>query len=161
MMIAVIVLIAVLVIFIALLCVRFTLLAKIEDDYREIGVMRAIGLRVSSIGHIYLAVYAALAATGSLLGYLLALLLQDPLRESIRLNLGDGANEAAALLLGAAGAIGIFLLVLLCALESAALSSNFRRAGPAFRRRISGWQKPGQTQLSKKSLASDQPFSRA
>ena len=113
MMIAVIVLIAVLVIFIALLCVRFTLLAKIEDDYREIGVMRAIGLRVSSIGHIYLAVYAALAAAGSLLGYLLALLLQDPLRESIRLNLGDGANEAAALLLGAAGAIGIFLLILL------------------------------------------------
>lgn len=84
MMIAVIVLIAVLVIFIALLCVRFTLLAKIEDDYHEIGVMRAIGLRVSSIGHIYLAVYAALAAAGSLLGYLLALLLQDPLRESIQ-----------------------------------------------------------------------------
>lgn len=41
-MIAVIILIGILVIFIALLCVRFTLLAKIEDDYREIGIMKAI-----------------------------------------------------------------------------------------------------------------------
>lgn len=113
MMIAVIVLIAVLVIFIALLCVRFTLLAKIEDDYREIGVMRAIGLRVSSIRQIYLAIYAALAAAGSLLGYLLALVLQDPLRESIRLNLGQSTNDFTALFFGAAGAIGIFLLILL------------------------------------------------
>jgi putative ABC transport system permease protein len=36
-MIAVILLISALVIAIAFLCIRFTLLAKIEDDYREIG----------------------------------------------------------------------------------------------------------------------------
>ena len=63
-MIAVILLVSVLVIFISLLCIRFTLLAKIEDDYREIGVMKAIGIRVSDIRSIYLSVYAVLAAVG-------------------------------------------------------------------------------------------------
>nr|WP_216361443.1 FtsX-like permease family protein [Candidatus Chloroploca asiatica] len=48
-MIAVILLVSVLVLAIAFLCIRFTLLAKIEDDYREIGVMKAIGLRVADI----------------------------------------------------------------------------------------------------------------
>ena len=49
MMIGVILLISALVIAVAFLCIRFTLLAKIEEDYREIGVMKAIGLRVSDI----------------------------------------------------------------------------------------------------------------
>ena len=57
-MIAILILIGLLVIVVSLLCVRFTLLAKIEDDYREIGVMKAIGMRVSDIRGIYLGVYA-------------------------------------------------------------------------------------------------------
>ena len=57
MMIAVILLISALVVTIAFMSIRFTLLAKIEDDYREIGVMKAIGLRLSDIKKIYLAKY--------------------------------------------------------------------------------------------------------
>jgi putative ABC transport system permease protein len=68
-MIAVILLVSALVIAIAFLCIRFTLLAKIEDDYREIGVMKAIGLRVADIKKIYLTKYIAIAAAGSLLGF--------------------------------------------------------------------------------------------
>lgn len=48
-MIAVILLASVLVVIIAFLCIRFTLMATIESDYREIGVMKAIGLRVSDL----------------------------------------------------------------------------------------------------------------
>lgn len=58
-MIAVTMLIGVLVVLIALLCVRFTLLARIEDDYREIGVMKCIGMRCSHIRMIYLPVFTA------------------------------------------------------------------------------------------------------
>ena len=57
MMIAVILLVSALVVAIAFMSIRFTLLAKIEDDYREIGVMKAIGLRLSDIKKIYLAKY--------------------------------------------------------------------------------------------------------
>lgn len=112
-MIAVIVLIGILVILIALLCVRFTLLAKIEDDYREIGVLKAVGMRVSDIRGIYLAVYAALAGAGSAAGFLLSLLPLSLLRESITLNLGDGGSRASSPLPGAAGAAVVFLLILL------------------------------------------------
>lgn len=45
-MIAVILLVSVLVGALALMCIRFTLLATIEDDYREIGVMKGIGVKV-------------------------------------------------------------------------------------------------------------------
>lgn len=112
-MIAILVLIGLLVIFVSLLCVRFTLLAKIEDDYREIGVMKAIGMRTSDIRRIYLAIYAVTAALGSGLGFLLSLLFQDTLLESIRLNLGSSGNHAQALLLGFIGAVLVFLLILL------------------------------------------------
>jgi len=54
MMIAVILLVSILVVLIAFVCIRFTLLAKIEDDYREIGVIKAIGLRLSDIKRIYI-----------------------------------------------------------------------------------------------------------
>lgn len=120
-MIAVLVLIGILVVLIALLCVRFTLLAKIEDDYREIGVMKAIGMRISDIQGIYLSIYAALAATGAISGFFLSLWLQKPMLEGIRLNLGDSGNGALSLLLSTAGAAGVFLAVLLY------VSFNLRR----------------------------------
>lgn len=112
-MIAILVLIGLLVIFVSLLCVRFTLLAKIEEDYREIGVMKAIGMKTSDIRRIYLAIYAVTAAIGSGLGFLFSLLFRDTLLESIRLNLGGGTNHASALLLGFLGAVMVFLLILL------------------------------------------------
>lgn len=110
---AVIMMTGVLVVLIALLCVRFTLLAKMEDDYREIGVMKGIGMRCSDIRMIYRSVYAVMAGAGSLAGFILAALLQMPLRESIRLNLGDSGNRLPALLAGMAGAAAVFLTVLI------------------------------------------------
>ncbi len=111
-MIAVILLVSALVIAIAFLCIRFTLLAKIEEDYREIGVMKAIGLRVADIKKIYLAKYAAIAAAGSLLGFGLSLVVRDALLANIRLYMGESANAALAPLLGIAGVLLVFLAIL-------------------------------------------------
>ena len=54
----------------ALLCIRFTLLSQIEEDYREIGVMKAIGIRIAGMKQIYLIKYAILGGTGCLAGFL-------------------------------------------------------------------------------------------
>lgn len=113
-MIALVGLVSVLVILIALLCIRFTLLAKIEDDYREIGVMKAIGMRVSDIRRVYLSIYAALAGAGCMSGFLLSLLFQKPLLKGIRLNFGNGGSSAEALFLGLVGDFLLFLFLLLC-----------------------------------------------
>ena len=111
-MIAVILLISALVVAIAFLCIRFTLLAKIEDDYREIGVMKAIGLRVSDIKKIYLAKYAAIAASGSIFGFALSFAFRGMLLENIRLYMGESENSSVALLFGIIGVALVFLAII-------------------------------------------------
>ncbi|MFF2177776.1 ABC transporter permease [Lysinibacillus sp. NPDC058147] len=111
-MIAVILLISVLVVTIAFMCIRFTLLAKIEDDYREIGVMKAIGLRLSDIKKIYLAKYTAIAAGGSILGFALSLLFKNILLENIRLYMGESENSSFAVALGIISILLVFLAII-------------------------------------------------
>lgn len=111
-MIAVVMLISALVIAIAFLCIRFTLIAKIEDDYREIGVMKAIGLHVSDIKRIYLGEYAALAAVGCLLGFTLSFAFRGMLLENIRLYMGESDHAYLALLFGIVSIILVFLAII-------------------------------------------------
>jgi putative ABC transport system permease protein len=111
-MIAVILLASVLVVVIALMCIRFTLLAAIESDYREIGVMKAIGLRVSDLKKIYLAKYALVAALGSMLGFALSLMFRGLLLVNIRLTMGESEKSALALSCGVIGVLLVFLAVI-------------------------------------------------
>ncbi|MBD2868950.1 ABC transporter permease [Paenibacillus arenilitoris] len=111
-MIGVILLVGLLVIAVAFMCIRFTLLAKIEDDYREIGVMKAIGLRVSDIKKIYLAKYAAIAAAGSILGFALSFVFKGMLLENIRLYMGESKYSSFVYVLGIAGILLVFLAII-------------------------------------------------
>jgi len=110
-MIAILILVSILVVVITFLCIRFTLLAKIEQDIREIGVMKAIGLRVSDIKKIYLAKYTAIALIGAVIGYALALIFQGPLSENIRLYMGTSDIAQYAPWIGIAGIIIVFLVI--------------------------------------------------
>jgi putative ABC transport system permease protein len=127
-MIAVILLVSALFVAIAFMCIRFTLLAKIEDDYREIGVMKAIGLRVADIQKIYLAKYAAIAATGCILGFTLSFAFRGMLLENIRLFMGESENPSAALLFGIISVVLIFLAII--AYVNGVLK-RFRKISPA------------------------------
>ncbi|MGV2687005.1 FtsX-like permease family protein, partial [Clostridium perfringens] len=80
--------------------------------YREIGVMKAIGLRVSDIKKMYLAKYAAIAAAGSMLGFALSVMFQGMLLENIRLYMGESENSAYALLFGIIGILLVFLAII-------------------------------------------------
>ncbi|WP_439876780.1 ABC transporter permease (plasmid) [Bacillus mycoides] len=111
-MIAVILLVSILVVAIAFMCIRFTLLAKIEDDYREIGVMKAIGLRVSDIKKIYLAKYTVITAAGCTLGFALSFVLRGMLLENIRLYMGESENSSLASFFGIIGILFVFLAII-------------------------------------------------
>lgn len=113
MMIGVILLVSLLVVVVAFMCIRFTILAKIEDDFREIGVMKAIGLRVSDIRNMYLAKYAAIGFTGCTVGYILSLAFGRMLTENIRLYMGESINASLAPVLGIVGAVFILLAIIL------------------------------------------------
>lgn len=60
-------------ILIALVVLRFTITFTLLSEYREIGIMKAIGIRNGKIRGIYLVKYLALAVVGSLLGLLFGL----------------------------------------------------------------------------------------
>jgi putative ABC transport system permease protein len=111
-MIAVILLISALVVAISFMCIRFTLLAKIEDDYRQIGVLKAIGLRISDIKKIYLAKYAAVAVVGSILGLAFSFIFKGLLLENIRLYMGESQNSFFAPFFGLIGVLIVFLAII-------------------------------------------------
>ena len=127
-MIGVILLISALVITVAFLCIRFTLLAKIEEDYREIGVMKAIGLRVSDIKKIYLVKYAAVAAAGSILGFALSFVFRGMLLTNIRLYMGESESASFAPLFGIISVLLVFLTIIVYVNR---VLKRFRKITPA------------------------------
>lgn len=112
-MIAVLVLIGILVILVTFLCIRFTLLAKIEEDYKEIGVLKALGMRVSQIKKLYLVKYGVIASVACVLGFLISLPLQKPFLHNIRLYMGESGSPLPSLLCGLLGALLILTVILL------------------------------------------------
>lgn len=86
---AVIMLVSLLLILIAALCLRFTLIGTIEEDYREIGVMKALGIRNVDIKKIYITKYIAISTVALVAGYLLSLVVNKFLTANITLYMGS------------------------------------------------------------------------
>lgn len=61
----------VLLVVIALVCLRYAVLAELEEDMREIGTMKAMGIPQKGICNLYLGKIRILAAAGCVLGFLL------------------------------------------------------------------------------------------
>ncbi|MGG5316095.1 ABC transporter permease [Enterococcus sp. AZ072] len=113
MLIAILLLVSLLVVLMTFMCIRFTLLAKIEADYQEIGVMKAIGMQVKEIKKIYVAKYVAISVIGSLLGYIISLPISTKLLENIKLNFGESSNEQLSKLLSIVGVLIVMLVLIL------------------------------------------------
>ncbi|HPR82120.1 MAG TPA: FtsX-like permease family protein, partial [Enterococcus sp.] len=111
-MIAIILLVGLLIVLIALMCIRFTLLTKIEEDYQEIGTMKAIGLRIVDIKKIYLAKYALLSLIGCLTGLSFAFIFSQPLLENIRLYLGESSYANWSVPLATVSSLTVFFMVI-------------------------------------------------
>jgi putative ABC transport system permease protein len=110
---AVIILVSVLLTIIAILCIRFTILAAIEEDYREIGVMKAIGIGQKDIKKIYLLKYIIMAALASVIGYLVSLFLGQLFTSNIQLYLGTAPKSILLHIVPFIAVLFIFLIVVL------------------------------------------------
>ena len=108
---AVIILLAILLILIAALCLRFTMLATIEEDYREIGVMKAIGIHSRDIRRLYLTKYVCLAAAACGCGYVLSLFVGGLFTGNITLYMGGAKKTLWSALLPFVGAGLVFAAV--------------------------------------------------
>ncbi|MFD6440111.1 FtsX-like permease family protein [Peribacillus sp. NPDC060186] len=81
----VIILISILLIIIASLCIRLTFLATIDEDLREIGVMKAIGISKKDIKKVYLNKYRVMSVVAGIIGYLLSFAVVNLFNGNMRL----------------------------------------------------------------------------
>lgn len=98
---AVIILISLLLNIIALLCLRYIILLTIEEDYKEIGVMKGIGIKASEIKKIYLSKYILIAVSASFIGFLIYLSLRKQFLKNILLYTGEAPKSIIQILLPA------------------------------------------------------------
>jgi putative ABC transport system permease protein len=115
---AVVIMVSILLLVVGLLCLRFSFLTAAEQDYREIGVLKAIGVAPRGVKRIYLTKYALLAGIASVLGLLGGLALTPLLTRNITRYMGSTASiwnwivpVVAAVLVFAA--LVLFMMVLL------------------------------------------------
>lgn len=74
-------------ILIALLVLRFTLVFSIEEQYQEIGILKAIGLKNSYIKKIYLVKYLAIVLIGGILGTMISIPISQMMIKSVSVNM--------------------------------------------------------------------------
>lgn len=84
----VIIIVSLLLMVIALLCLQLTITASVEDDYQEIGVMKAIGIPNNDVKRIYLAKYIVIAALATCCGYVISFSVMRLFTANISLYLG-------------------------------------------------------------------------
>ena len=111
----VVIILSLLLMLIAVLCLRFTILATVEEDYREIGVMKAVGMPARKIKGVYLSKYLVLGGAAALAGYLAARPVTGVLSGNIMQYIGEAPAGAAGILIPLAAAGFVFLLVYLSA----------------------------------------------
>lgn len=78
------VLVSALLVAVALLTLRFVILGTLEDEVREIGALRAVGVPDRTITRLYLARYVVLTLAACVLGGALAVLATDALTQRLR-----------------------------------------------------------------------------
>lgn len=72
---------------ISIVILRFTIIFTVSEDYKEIGIMKAIGIGEKSIRKIYLTKYFAIAVLGASIGFGGSILLQNLLIYSASQNM--------------------------------------------------------------------------
>ncbi|KUO51090.1 MAG: ABC transporter permease [Desulfitibacter sp. BRH_c19] len=109
---AVIIFVSLLLTVIAILCLRFTIIATMEEDYREIGIMKAIGIAGTDIKRIYLIKYIVMAFLASVSGYLASLFINHLFTANMSLYMGAAKKSILDHLVPFIGTALIFLIVL-------------------------------------------------
>ncbi|HKL13627.1 MAG TPA: ABC transporter permease [Halanaerobiales bacterium] len=109
---AVVILISLLLCIISLLCLRFVILLTLEEDYREIGVMKAIGILPSKIKKIYLLKYVILAVSASIMGFLFSLFINNLFTENIMIYIGTAPLSFVELTLPFLASLIIAIIVI-------------------------------------------------
>lgn len=109
----VIILISILLIIIASLCIRLTFLATIDEDIREIGVMKAMGISKKDIKNVYLNKYRVMSIAAGILGYLLSFFAVNLLNSNMRLYISSELSGNLKYLLSIIAPLFIYIMIVM------------------------------------------------
>lgn len=111
---ALLVIIGICLILISLLVLRFTIVFTLEEDYKEIGIMKATGFKNRAISKLYLIKYFAIVSISSLLGAVISIPIGQVMLESVNKNMiMEDSGSHIGINLGSMLAI-IFIIMLFC-----------------------------------------------
>ncbi|MCG5220830.1 FtsX-like permease family protein [Streptosporangium soli] len=106
--------VSLLLIAIALLNLRFVIRGTLEDEVREIGAMKAIGLPHKAIARLYLAKYRVMTFLACIVGGLLAVIATNLLTRGIQANYAEAPPSVTAILVPvlALGLVYLFVVAI-------------------------------------------------
>ncbi len=98
-------------ILVSFVVLRFTIGFTIAEEFREIGVMKAVGIRNNSVRGLYLVKYLGIAVIGAVIGYIASIPFGNMMLDSVSKNmvLGNGNSVLTGILCSIA-VVGIILM---------------------------------------------------
>ena len=103
--------ISIVLMFTAFVVLRFTIGFTISEEFREIGVMKAVGIGGGSIRSLYIVKYLAITVIGALIGYFCSVPLGDMMMETVSKNIVFGSGNSTLMGLLSAAAVVIIILL--------------------------------------------------
>lgn len=111
----VIIIMSILLIIIATLCIRLTFLATIDEDLREIGVMKAMGISQKDIKKVYLNKYRVMSMVAGIIGYLLSFVVVNLFNGNMRLYISSDLSGNLKYVLSLIAPLFVyFMIVMYC-----------------------------------------------
>ena len=109
------VLTGIMLILVAVICLRYVILAELEDDMVEIGTMKSIGIPDKGIENLYLAKVRILMSVAGVVGFILALLFLPKFTGHISRFFGAQPLDILSLLRAVVSVVLIYCIILLFA----------------------------------------------
>ncbi|MBI9106413.1 MAG: ABC transporter permease [Spirochaetales bacterium] len=109
----IIILISFLLVIIASLCIQLTFLATIDEDLKEIGVMKAMGISRKDIKKVYLNKYRIMSAAAGIIGYLLSFIVVNLFNGNMRLYISSELSGNLKYVLSLIAPVVVYLMIVL------------------------------------------------
>ncbi|RKI42563.1 ABC transporter permease [bacterium D16-51] len=107
----VLMIISIVLMFTAFVVLRFTIGFTVSEEFREIGVMKAVGIGNGSIRSLYIVKYLAIAVVGTLIGYFCSVPLGDMMLKTVSENIV--LSSESGILMGLLSSAAVVILILL------------------------------------------------
>lgn len=110
----ILIIVSICLILIAFLVLRFTIVFTLQEDYKEIGIMKAIGIRDRGIKGLYLVKYLAISVFGAIVGLVCSFPFGDMLLKSAIVNIKVDKAEQNFLINAVCAVFIVGIVLLFC-----------------------------------------------